>query len=935
MAALDFPASPTLNQTYTANGRTWTWDGTSWNSTPISNVIVSVVGTANEITATTVSGTTTLSLPSALTFTGKTITGGTFNSGAFNGTVGATTPSTVAATTINISNTNVGIAKWSGGDGLSFGGTNGTAFIINNSAGSTNALSLTSAGLGIGMTPSNVLDITQNQNASSTIKILNNSAGTGARVDMVVSNGTAQSQLTTFGTGYSGGGIFRTNGTLVYATGAGGLTLSTDTAQPIYFATNQTERARIDSSGNLGLGVTPSAWYSTVRAMQFGTSGSVEGRSNNLSYLAVGTNYYLNSSAANTYIATAASAKYEQDAGVHKWYTAPSGTAGNAISFTQAMTLDASGQLGIGTSSPNAKLTVSSAGGGNTNGLALTNSASGGGSYGLWVTATANGEGANKLIFADYTAGVNRITLDGSGNVGIGTTSPGTTLHVVGGGRFTSDLYCNLRLFINNPAGQDWALRTNTSSSNFEIVDWTSTVARMSITTGGNVGIGTTSPTYKLDVSDTSGSLARFKSTTASDQFFINNAASNPDYSANVVIQSDNAGSAGHDLFRAQVTNYSGTRFVIKSGGNVGIGTSSPAARLDVATGSDTKIYLTGTSSSQISSISSNTGVSTNYNGLLIASNSTSKGTQSNTGLSSWYQEFGSFNISGDAWKILYQSAGGSVVERARIDSSGYMGIGTSSNLQPLGVGNASANTLALLRTGVPAISGNLGPSINFYLAQSATTSQTGDANIGRITASPIDGWGGYLQFFTKPTDGVPGNAVVERARIDSSGNLLVGTTSNTEGSRLFVSYPYASSGGTAVIGTETDNAGNIRAIAFRNPNGLVGTINTNGSNTNYNTSSDYRLKDITGPLTNSGTFIDALKPKIGTWKIDGSKFVGFLAHEFAEVSPSSVSGEKDAVDSDGKPVYQGMQASSAEVIANLVAELKSLRQRVAALENS
>jgi hypothetical protein len=58
------------------------------------------------------------------------------------------------------------------------------------------------------------------------------------------------------------------------------------------------------------------------------------------------------------------------------------------------------------------------------------------------------------------------------------------------------------------------------------------------------------------------------------------------------------------------------------------------------------------------------------------------------------------------------------------------------------------------------------------------------------------------------------------------------------------------------------------------------------------------------------------------------------LAHEFAEVSPSSVSGEKDAVDSDGKPVYQAMQASSSEVIANLVAELQSLRARLAALES-
>jgi len=113
-----------------------------------------------------------------------------------------------------------------------------------------------SGNVGIGMTPSNVLDITQNQNSSATSKILNNSAGTGARVDIVAANGTAQSQLTTFGTGYSTSGIFRANGTLVYATGAGGLTLSTDTAQPIYFATNQTERARITSSGDFMVGTT-------------------------------------------------------------------------------------------------------------------------------------------------------------------------------------------------------------------------------------------------------------------------------------------------------------------------------------------------------------------------------------------------------------------------------------------------------------------------------------------------------------------------------------------------------------------------------------------------------------------------------------------------------------------------------------------------------
>lgn len=100
-----------------------------------------------------------------------------------------------------------------------------------------------------------------------------------------------------------------------------------------------------------------------------------------------------------------------------------------------------------------------------------------------------------------------------------------------------------------------------------------------------------------------------------------------------------------------------------------------------------------------------------------------------------------------------------------------------------------------------------------------------------------------------------------------------------------------------------------------------------------FNQSSDYRLKNITGYLENSGAFIDALKPRVGTWKADGSAFVGFVAHEVQEVSPSSVLGEKDKVDDNGKEIYQSVAYASSEIIANLVAELQSLRKRVAELE--
>jgi len=132
------------------------------------------------------------------------------------------------------------------------------------------------------------------------------------------------------------------------------------------------------------------------------------------------------------------------------------------------------------------------------------------------------------------------------------------------------------------------------------------------------------------------------------------------------------------------------------------------------------------------------------------------------------------------------------------------------------------------------------------------------------------------------------------------------------------------------------NNTDNVSRVLFKFIRGTttVGEIVTNNTTCSYNNVSDYRLKEITGPVVGSGTFIDSLQPKVGTWKSNGSAFVGFLAHEFAEVSPVSVAGEKDAVDADGEPIYQSMQASTAEVMANIVAELQSLRARVAELES-
>ena len=119
-------------------------------------------------------------------------------------------------------------------------------------------------------------------------------------------------------------------------------------ADTVGITTGGSERARVDSAGNLGLGVTPSAW-SGARALQVGSGAALfdYGSSN----VVLGSNLYFDGTN-NRYINTDFSSYYQQNNGVHSWGTAASGTAGNAITFTQAMTLDASGNLGIGTTSP-------------------------------------------------------------------------------------------------------------------------------------------------------------------------------------------------------------------------------------------------------------------------------------------------------------------------------------------------------------------------------------------------------------------------------------------------------------------------------------------------------------------------------------------------------------------------------------------------------
>jgi hypothetical protein len=222
------------------------------------------------------------------------------------------------------------------GSALTFDGTT-----LQHTGASNFATSTGNVGIGTN-SPSVKLHASTSGAGIQEVEWLNNSQAVGADVgSAMVFTGTS-----------SNNGLARLSGAFAGATTADGAYMAFSTRAVTSGAL--TERMRLDSSGNLGLGVTPSAW-SAVKGLQVLNAGFY-GFSTNIS--GVTANCYYNSGW--KYIASSATAtQYEQSNGSHIWYQAPSGTAGNAITFTQAMTLNASGRLGIGETNPTFKLDVS------------------------------------------------------------------------------------------------------------------------------------------------------------------------------------------------------------------------------------------------------------------------------------------------------------------------------------------------------------------------------------------------------------------------------------------------------------------------------------------------------------------------------------------------------------------------------------------------
>jgi hypothetical protein len=262
-------------------------------------------------------------------------------------------------------------------------------------------------------------------------------------------------------------------------------------------------------------------------------------------------------------------------------------------------------------------------------------------------------------------------------------------------------------------------------------------------------------------------------------------------------------------------------------------------------------------------------------------------------------------------WTGGYLAFRDGTTERMRIDSAGNVGIGTSSptfKLDTRGSSGALANFQ--LTTGTNA----------FVFLQDTVRSYAMFSNNGA--------WGVY-----------DNTAGTERMRIDSSGNLLVGTTSQNGTAGLTIS-PNATQGSAQVYFNRASTTNTSFAVLFNNAGTTVGNINYTDTATAYVTSSDYRLKHDIQPMTGALAKVAALKPVTYKWNANDSQSQGFIAHELQEVVPECVTGEKDAVDAEGKPQYQGIDtsflvATLTAAIQELQAIIESLKTRIEALEGT
>jgi hypothetical protein len=344
--------------------------------------------------------------------------------------------------------------------------------------------------------------------------------------------------------------------------------------------------------------------------------------------------------------------------------------------------------------------------------------------------------------------------------------------------------------------------------------------------------------------------------------------------------------------------------------GNVGIGTSSPLAKLQVYP----------TVGAPASSGNLNTGV-------IFAE-----------GTGGPSLNMGNFNSGGTyyAWiQSAFVNNAAAVQPLVLQQIGGNVGIGTSSPASKLdlftNVNTSSISTLTFSANNAASAKKDyvqFVPAIELNTASSEAGGYTlkilqqGAYKNSIVAGGITNNASNYLAFSTTN----------EAMRIDSSGNLLVGTGSVIQTGMLSVAGAICSqTAGAGFSANLTTSSGD--QFYFRTNSGanLAGYINCpTASTTSYLSISDYRLKENVLPMTGALAKIAQLNPCTYTWKADGLQGQGFIAHELQAVVPDCVAGEKDAVDAEGKPKYQGVDTSF--LVATLTAAIQEQQALIADL---
>jgi hypothetical protein len=625
---------------------------------------------------------------------------------------------------------------------------------------------------------------------------------------------------------------------------------------------------------------------------------------------------------------------------------------------TTYATIDNNGNLGIGTTAPVSRLQSNNSSTYNSstpNGAIIASNLAGGNAVvDIGVDAAYLGyiQSRNITNTTVYNLLLNPI----GGNVGIGTTSPSAVLHVNAGAVstprgsgfskffFTGNNATTTYFEIQTPSGSTGdILFSDGASGDYGIVGYdhatdsmrfyTKSAINMFISSSGNVGIGTTTPSVTLQVDASGGGLIRATRTGAGSGYIQMEAdGTNGTLTANNTLYFNAGGSA---------------RMTILSGGNVGIGTTSPSAKLHVIgsvyavsananqgspaagvfySGDDSAAsWRGGVAIIHNSDVTITAGSSIGINFQPLASTSStfygaasikairpnSTANNQDTDLA-FFTRVGSSNSTTDA-------------EKMRITAGGNVGIGNSSPADKLDVsGNISIGSTNKI------YNGSANDSAGLYFSSNQVN---------------ISGYSGII--FRSSTTNVASQT--ERMRITSDGYVYINTTTNPLPDNAVPQFGILAGSGTDAVNIKhTQNGNNSlniwqtgttshNAIAFykgdtQTNRGLI-TVTTSG--TTYNSVSDYRLKTNVTPLENGLDRLMQLKPSKFNWIEDGEEAEGFIAHELQEIFPDAVTGEKDAVYSSTGNInpqsvdYGRITPLLVKAIQELTARVKELESRL------